>query len=194
MEISADAINKLIRNRRSVKPEKYSGIKADDAIIHQMLENARWAPTHALTQPWRFTVFAEDGLKKFADFQAALYKSATPEPEFKDAKYQGLLHKPLLASHVIMIGMSRQESGKIPEAEEICAVACAVENMLLTAAAYGIACYWSTGGMTYHPEMLSFLGLEKKDKCMGMLYIGNYSGEALQSPRLPVETYTQWVL
>jgi len=29
------------------------GKHVDNAIIQQMLENANWAPTHKLTEPWR---------------------------------------------------------------------------------------------------------------------------------------------
>lgn len=193
MSVFQDEVNSLIHERRSVKPEKYNAIRVPDAVVEQMLENARWAPTHALTEPWHFTVFTQEGLKKFADFQAQLYRSETPEAEFKQAKYDKLISTPLKASHIILIGMVRQLTEKIPEAEEICAVACAMQNMQLTATAYGAGCYWSTGGMTYHPGMKKFLGLGEKDRCLGMLYIGNYNDALMPTPRTPIEQKTNWV-
>jgi len=193
MHYPTETIDHLIQTRRSVKPEKYLTEPVADAIVLQMLENARWAPTHGMTEPWRFFVFTGQGLQEFAAFQSGLYKSVTLPETFNEAKYQKLLNTPLKASHVILIGMKRQVIGKIPENEEICAVACAVQNMQLTAHAYGIGSYWSTGGMTYRNEMKTFLGLDENDRCLGMLYIGKYMGEIPVPPRAPVEQFATWI-
>lgn len=192
-QFPAEIINQLIERRRSVKPAFYNQKPVDDKIVRQMLENAKWAPTHGMTEPWRFVVFTGDGLEQFAAFQSALYKETTAPELFNENKYQKMRTTPQKASHLILIGMKRQLLGKIPENEEICAVACAVQNMMLTATAYGIGSYWSTGGMTYHPEMKNFLGLESSDKCLGMLYIGNYDAAEFNSSRSPIAEKTRWV-
>jgi len=99
----------------------------------------------------------------------------------------------LLSSAVIAICMRRQETEKIPEIEEIAAVACAVQNMHLTATAYGLACYWNTGGITYSDEMKQFLGLGEKDRCMGFFFLGYPADAWPQGQRKPIEYYTEWV-
>lgn len=43
----------LIKKRRAIFPKDYNGQKVTKAEIRQMLEAARWAPTHGLTEPWR---------------------------------------------------------------------------------------------------------------------------------------------
>lgn len=182
-----------IRTRRSIKPEMYNDQTVDDAIVQAMLDSAQWAPTHARTEPWRFVVFAGKGIQEFAHFQAALYKRITPEDQFNALKYEKMISTPLKASHVVLIGMKRQETEKLPHWEEVAAVSCAVQNILLTAHAYGIGAYWSTGGMTAHPEMRTFLGLGEKDQCMGMLYIGNYSAHAPEGKRTGMEDKVRWV-
>lgn len=63
-----ELINKLLHNRRSVFPKEYTGERVDDVIVKQMLENANWAPTHKLTEPWRFVVFTGTGIQRLADF------------------------------------------------------------------------------------------------------------------------------
>jgi nitroreductase len=86
-----EEVNELMRSRRSVFPKDYTGEKIDDFIIKQMLENANWAPTHKLTEPWRFVVFTGDGLKKLAAFQSELYKQVTQaKGSFNEKKYEGL--------------------------------------------------------------------------------------------------------
>ena len=68
MNFSYEQVNKLIKSRRSTKPRYFNGEKIEDSIVWQILENASWAPTHGLTQPWRFKIFTDDGLKKLANF------------------------------------------------------------------------------------------------------------------------------
>lgn len=189
-----DEINQLIRNRRSVYPVQYEeGKIIDDAVIEQILENANWAPTHGKTEPWRFVVFTGNGLKTLADFQAELYKEKNQGEQFNEATYNKLLENPLKASHIIAIGMKRQESGKIPEIEEIESVACAVQNMYLTATAYGVGAYWGSGGITYYEEAKSFFGLEPQDKLLGFFYLGHIAKAAAEGKRNPVQNKTKWI-
>lgn len=51
-------VSALIRRRRAIFPKFYlPGKPVDRAFIEEMLENANHAPTHKLTEPWRFRVF-----------------------------------------------------------------------------------------------------------------------------------------
>lgn len=191
---NTDEINKLIKNRRSVYTSMFTGEKVEDSIVEQMLENANWAPTHALTEPWRFRVFTGSGLQQLADFQAALYRDkAEKEGDFNEKTFNKLKEKPLECSHIISIGMQRDPKERVPEAEELASVACAVQNMYLTAAAYGMGCYWGTGGVTYFPEAKEFFGLGNSDRLMGFLYIGVPSKIPSGGRRTPVEEKVQWV-
>ena len=149
MQFDTDMINDLMKNRRSTFISQFAeGKKIPAEIIWQALENANRAPTHKLTEPWRFIVFAGQGLQKLVTFQAALYKKRSDK--FKQDKYEKLLSNPLKCSHVIAVGMKR--SNKVPEIEEIESVACAVQNIYLTITVYGLGGYFSTGGITYYDE------------------------------------------
>ena len=171
MAYPVEEINRLIKNRRSIYPAQYSGEKVKDEIIQQMLENANWAPSHKHTEPWRFTVFTGDGLKQLAQFQSELYRDlSTKANNFDQNKFDKLASKPLMASHVIAISMKRNPI--VPEIEEVEAVACAVQNMYLTATAYGVGCYWGSGGITYKEEAKRNFGLSSEDKLLGFLYVG----------------------
>ena len=187
-------VNKLIRERRSIFPRDYTGKTVDDSIVQQILFNATWAPTHKMTEPWRFMVFTGEGLTKLADFQGACYKEvATAKGKFEQDKYEGLLKKPLQSSHIISIGMKRDIKKGIPELEEIGAVYCAVENMYLTATAYGVGAYLSTGGITFYEEAKPFFGLGADDKLLGFFHIGNTEYSAPQSRRKSVDEVTTWI-
>jgi nitroreductase len=159
-----------------------------------MLENANWAPNHKLTEPWRFVVFSGEGRRKLGIFQGEFYKKAAlAEGTFNDERYHGLVTKPLESSHVIAIGMKRDQKKSVPEWEELGAVFCAVENMYLTATAYGIGCYLSTGGITTEEGAKVFFGLGAEDKLCGFLHVGIPAREIGPGKRNPVEEKTTWI-
>jgi nitroreductase len=188
------AISRLIRNRRSVFPAQYSGEVISKNIIEEILENANWAPTHKFTEPWRFTVFSGDGRRELGKFMSDLYKKvATEKGNFNQAKYENLRGKPLLASHVISIGMKRDELQRVPEIEEIEAVACAVQNMYLTATAHGVGCYWGSGGVTYFDEAKPYFDLGVNDKLLGFMFFGIPKSDLQTGRRKPIMGKVKWV-
>ena len=185
-------VNDLIRTRRSVFAPQFVANKIiPDDLIWQLLENANWAPSHKRTEPWRFIVFTGVGLQKLAEFQANLYKQ-TAGPKFSEGKYDKLLTTPGQCSHIIAIGMHRSDAG-LPEIEEVEAVACAVQNLALSAHAYGLGGFWSSGGITYTEEAKAFFGLRPADKLLGFFQLGYVRVEAPASKRGPVQAKTQWV-
>jgi nitroreductase len=185
--------NELARSRRSVFPDQFEqGKKIDDNIIKEILTNAIWAPNHGKMEPWQFTVFTGEGLKKLATFQSEVYKKEAGD-NFKESAYVKLQQRPLQASHVISIGMKRTTTKNIPEIEDIAAVACAVENIYLSVTAYGLGGYWTTGGVTYNEQAKSFFDLGDKDKLLGFFYIGHVAVPSVGATRLPLEEKVKWV-
>lgn len=169
---TATLLNTLIKERRTVKPEKYdTSKKVDDNIVLQILENAHWAPNHGLNEPWHFVVFSGNSKKSLSDFLSKSYQELSGS-KYNESKHKKVINRPFWASHIIAICMKRREKTKIPIVEDIEAVACAVQNMHLTAQAYGVAGYWNSGVPTYEPVTKEFLGLSEADKCLGFFYIG----------------------
>jgi len=195
MRYNLSEITAVIKDRRTIYPEMYSDRKIHKEIIEDLLNNAIWAPSHGLTQPWRFTVFTGEGLKKLSDFQSGLYQKLFAGGEqFNEMKFNKLKNRPLISSAVIAVSVKRDKKEKIAELEEIEAVACAIQNMHLTATAYGIGAFWASPKIIYRPEMNEFLGLEEKDKCIALFYLGYpKSKEWPKGQRKPIEYVTTWV-
>lgn len=192
--ISAEGFNELVHQRRSIFPQDYTGEKVSDQVVTQILENARWAPTHKLTEPWRFIVFSGEGIKKLASLQSSIYRSVTEvDGTYKENVYQKLSTKPLLSSHIIAVIMKRDEKKSVPEIEEAGAVFCAVQNMYLTATAYGVGCYFSTGGITYFEEAKQSFGLERDDRLLGFFHLGLPKRAYPESKRKPLAQVCEWV-
>lgn len=187
-----DQLNTLIRTRRSVFiPQFVPGKVIPDDLIWQLLENANWAPSHKQSEPWRFTVFTGAGLEKLAVFQAELYKELSGE-RFQQGKYNKLRNNPGQCSHVIAIALKRT-AVRLPEVEEIEAVACAVQNLHLTAHAYGLGGYWSSGGVTYDEQAKAFFGLGPDDRLLGFFQLGYIEVAPDAGKRGPVAEKTAWV-
>lgn len=194
MKYNLSEVTEVIRNRRTIYPEMYSARKVHKEIIEDLLNNAIWAPTHGLTQPWRFTVFTDKGLVKLSEFQSELYKKLFTGDSFNEMKFNKLKNRPLLASAVIAVSVKRDKKEKISELEETEAVACAIQNMHLTATAYGLGAFWASPKLIYRPEMKDFLNLEEKDNCIALFYIGYPSmDEWPKGQRRPIEYVTNWI-
>jgi nitroreductase len=93
--------------------------------------------------------------------------------EQKEGKAEKMKEMPRLAPVVILVWMERQKVEKIRELEEIEAVACAVQNMHLSATARGLGAFWSTPPFLYKAEMNAYLGIGEKDRCLGIFYLGH---------------------
>lgn len=171
-----NTLSEIIVSRRSNKPATFNGEKIEDSIITDLLNLAHWAPTHGRTEPWRFKVYANEGVSTFCEAHAALYKTNTDPETFTTAKFENLQKLGSQTSHIIGVYMQRQVPAKIPLVEEIAATSAAIQNILLGAEALGISALWSTGGMTHHPALKSFWGLADEDVVMGLLYLG-YTNE-----------------
>lgn len=193
MSITPEDFNDFVKKRRSVFPDQFDLTKkVPDEIIRQIVENATWAPNHGQAEPWEFTVFAGEGLQKLAAFQSDLYQEEAGM-DFNETKYKKLQQQPLKASHIIAICMKRTTTKRIPEIEDIEAVACAVQNIYLSVAAYGLGGYWTTGGITYSEKGKYFLGLNEEDKLLGFFYIGYVALPSPTGKRTPVDEKIKWV-
>ena len=192
MKFSVSEISDLIKSRRTIYPKDYTDREVRREIIERVLTNASWAPTHGMTQPWRFTVFTGEARKQLTDFLGQEYTRSTPVEKFLQRKFENLTQRPLQSSVVVAIGMARDPQGKINERDEILAVACAVQNMHLTCTAYGLGAFWATGGPMTGPAMRDFLDLGPNDKALGLFYMGYPSIEWPKGYRKPLDQLVTW--
>lgn len=194
MKYNLSEITEVIQNRRTVFPEQYSERKVHREIVEKILNNAIWAPSHGMTQPWRFRVYMNEQLNTLSDFLGETYEQFSGD-NFDAGKLEKVKNRPLMSSAVVVVNMERDSREKILEIEEVEAVACAVQNMYLTATAYGIGSFWSTPKFIYTNLVNEFFELGEKDKCLGVFYLG-YPKDEIGWPkgqRKPIEYVTKWL-
>ncbi len=190
-----EEISALIRHRRSIKPVDLDSTReVERALLTTILEDATWAPTHGLTEPWKFIVHQGAARQRLAETMQRVYQATTPANEFREDKMKKMGENPLLAPVVIACVMERRGGAKIPEIEEIEAVACALQNLQLSATAAGLGCYWSSPPILSTREFAEWLQIGAEDRCVGLIYLG-WPKSGLNWPRSvrqPVESKTVW--
>lgn len=186
--ISADDVLAAIRTRRSIG--KCTDVVPDRALIEQLLEAARWAPSHKQTEPWRFIVLSGDARLKLDDaLGEASARLAAEQPDARGRK-PFAPGKTLRAPYLIAAYVEPQPAN--PEIEEIAAGAAAIQNMLLAANALGLAAMWRSGELVYTPEVRDCLRLPEDAVMLGVIYVGYAATEAPQRERHPIESFTEW--
>ena len=191
MDNTFSTISSIIKNRRTIKPFMMNGGKVPDEQIKQLLELADWAPTHGLTEPWRFVVYTEPAM--FCHAHAEMYKENTTPENYIEASYTNFYNQGDKVSHVIVAIMQRGNLPKIPAFEEVAATSAAIQNILLGATALNVASFWSTGGMILKPVMKAFLSLRDEDEVMGVLYFGYADEHPKGARRVPLADKVKWL-
>jgi nitroreductase len=164
-------------------------------LIEELLEAATWAPNHRLNEPWRFHVIAGDARKQFGELMAqdacdGLDDLASDQARgLIDAQMKKATRSPV----VIAVSCDPPASEKIDPIEDVCAVACGIQNLMLAAHAHGLATKWSSGKPCYSAGLKRFFGLTPEHQILGYIYLG-YPDEAYKQPtRTPHAEKTTWM-
>lgn len=142
-----------IRTRRTHKAYRPEPLARE--AVEELLELARWAPNHHLTNPWRFRVVGPGAL-------AALKEAAGPEAA------------PKLDRAPTLVSCSAVQTGDpLADEEDLLATGCAAYVVLLAAHARGFAGYWRTPEVARTPAGRAALGLPDGERFVGLLYLGH---------------------
>lgn len=190
MDQEIEILSRIIKRRRSIFPLSYTQQEIPVDVIKQILESANYAPTHKLTQPWRFIVFRNEGKAELAEELARLYKAHTSEHQFLQKKYDSITEKVNQANCIITLNAVLHPD-KVPEWEEVAALACAVQNMSLTAEALQVGAYWSSPAMI--ANLNDYLNLGEQEKCFGLFYMGYHNETPRAAVRGPIEDKVKWI-
>jgi len=166
-------VEHAIRTRRTHKA--YRAEPVDRGVLEELLELARWAPNHNLTNPWRFRVLGPGALDR-------LKQAAGPEGAAK------LDRAPtLIAASVVRSGDPVQDQ------EDLCATAVAVYIVLLAAHARGLAGYWRTPDVLRTPAGRAALGIGDDERVVGLIHLGPPRQEREPPERLSAGEYVSWL-
>lgn len=160
-------------------------------MIEQLLAAAVQAPNHFKVRPWRFAVMTGTSRERLGEVMAQSLKAS--KPEATDDELLKERSKPLRAPVLIAVAVDKPALTKVKEIENICAVAAAVQNLLLAAQAIGLAAIWRTGPSATDPLVKQFFGWEADQPLIGFVYVGYPQGDAAPPARPTFEDRTVWM-
>jgi nitroreductase len=143
--------------------------------LDELLELARWAPNHNLTNPWRFRVVGPEALER-------LKEAAGPESAAK-----------LDRAPTLVVASAIQSDDEQQNEEDVLATGAAVYNILLAAHGRGLVAYWRTPGVLRSPEGRAAVGLPDDERFVGLVYLG-YPCQDKEAPeRAPASDYVTYL-
>ncbi|HVN62665.1 MAG TPA: nitroreductase family protein [Gaiellaceae bacterium] len=166
-------IDDAIRGRRTHK--SFEPEPVPPALLDELLELARWAPNHHLTEPWRFRVLGPRSLERLKE---AAGPSEAPKLDRAPT---------LVAASVVLTGAQQQDE------EDLCAAACAIYAVLLGAHARGLAGYWRTPGVLRVPAGRAAIGIPGGERVLGLVHLGAPRTAPATPGRRPVQDYVAYL-
>lgn len=149
------------------------------AHLEQIMRAAVRAPDHGRLRPWRFVVLEGTARDQLGDAMVRL--SLLKFPQSTPEQLAGERRKVLRAPTIIVVA-ARITAGKIPQIEQVSAVAAGVENMMLAAQALGYGAMWKTGAAAYDAHAKTALGLAAEDQIVAFLYLGTTAVAGTATP------------
>lgn len=159
-------VETAIRTRRTHK--RFGADPVPRATVEELLDLARFAPNHHLTQPWRFRVLGPAALER-------LKEAGGPKEAPK-----------LDRAPTLVVVSARLGGDPEIDEEDLHATAAALYGVVLAAHARGLASYWRSPPVLRTPEGRAAVGLPGDEQVVGLLHLGARVSEPPPKEREPV--------
>lgn|SRR5690606_4024755 len=188
-EVSKNEMLENLARRRAIYPDKFNAQPITREEVGELLEAARYAPTHKLTEPWRFHVILGQAKNNVAAQVREYVENRTGDPE------KGLRMKEKFdqSQIVIVVAFQRDARERLPEWEEIASTAMAVQNIWIYADSLGMGGYWSTGAPAVE-ALTRIVDLQDGEKVLGLFFLGRHDHIPRTRPSKSVDQFTTWMV
>jgi nitroreductase len=156
-----------IRGRRTHK--QYGSEPVDERTLRELLDLARFAPNHHLTQPWRFRVLGPETQRRIGELAGE--KEAVK----------------LRRAPTLVLATAALSGDPHTDEEDLHATAAAVYAVLLGATAHGLASYWRTPGCFGDQGVRSLVGLGENERVVALIHLGPRVSEPPVKERPPLD-------
>jgi len=194
----ADDLATLVRNRRSVR--NYQERPVERALLEQMLEAARWAPSPHGRQPWRFAVLTQQEPKQqLAEhmgetWRANLQMDRQSEQTVNirlEKSHQRILRAPaIIIPCLYLVDLDHYPDQKRQANEVTMAIqslGAAVQNMLMMAYDLGLDTCWMCAPLFCPEVACTALNLDKQLIPHALITVGYATADPVRRPRLPLD-------
>jgi 5,6-dimethylbenzimidazole synthase len=189
----------LMKRRRSIRAFKSDPVP--DAVIANIVEAARWAPSSANSQPWEIVVVRDSKTKE--QIQESVKRVVARIKELRDFPFlrtftgQYLLEAPV---QLVIVGdprfkyvsMMHQVEPNIEQFAFWGSVSMAIQNMLLAVEAQGLASVVFTN--FYPAEVARILNIPDLLQILCILPVGYPNEQKEPRPRRDPDSFLHWEL
>jgi nitroreductase len=160
-------VEAAIRSRRTHK--QFGREAVAETTVRELLDLARFAPNHKLTQPWRFRLLGEETRRRLND-------TVGEKEEMK-----------LGRAPTLVLATAALSGDPLTDEEDLHATACAVYAVLLAATGRGLASYWRTPAAFGAQAVRDLLGLDAGERVVGLIHLGPAASEPPPRERLGLD-------
>lgn len=160
-------LQELIADRRTV--HDYRPGPLPEGAVERAVSAAMAAPNHRMTEPWRFVRVGPDARNVLLRISADLKGGVGVLGE---AAVEKLKAKMLTPAELLVVCQVRHAKPEIAR-EDYAAVACAVQNAMLSFWSEGLGSKWSTGAVTTDERTYAALKVDRaSEEIVGFLWAG----------------------
>lgn len=171
-------IQELILDRRTI--HDYRPEPLPEGALERAITAAMAAPNHRMTEPWRFVRVGPQARAALLDISAAL--KGGPE-SLGESGMKKLRAKMVDPAELLVVCQVRHDKAEIAR-EDYAAVACAVQNVMLSLWSEGLGSKWSTGAVTTDERTYQALGVDPaQEQIVGFLWAGQAAQLDVPKPR-----------
>jgi nitroreductase len=163
-------VDTAVRTRRTHKAYRPEPVDAE--TLDALLDLARWAPNHHLTNPWRFRVLGPASLERLK----AVAEDAKPGSARK-----------LDRAPTLVVVSAKQTGDAVQDREDFLAAGVAAYIVLLGAHARGLAGYWRTLTLLDEPDGRTAVGIDADEVAVGLIHLGFALHPPQASERAPLD-------
>lgn len=141
----------------------------------EILDAASRAADHGNLKPWRFKVYEGEARSQVG--QVYWHHAKSEVEQLSEDKADAFIKKAFRAPTILLVYADLVEHPKVPEFEQLMAVAASAQQALLGLNALGYAGIWRTGPAVFTVEAKRLLGLRDNQHVVGLIYVGTASAE-----------------
>lgn len=180
-QVGKNAIEENIINRRTIKSFKKESISPE--VIIELLNVAKWAPNHKLTEPWRFQLYVGEGKEKFV--QAYIRSQPKVDGDISERVKKKAQYFRDIPVHLVVIMPEDPRQRRWDE--DYGAVSTLIQNFQLAAWEREIGMIWRTNDWIYDPTFREEIGVTPGEKVVATMMIGYPEHVPAARPRTDIQ-------
>lgn len=183
-------VEDAIRGRVSVK--EYADEPVPHEKIERLLDLARLAPNHRMTEPLAFRVMGRGAKTAYAEALAGRKAAKIEDPAAARAVSERVVARTVAVPAMIAVLVQEAADPEIRE-EDYATAFMAIQNLCLAAVDMGLGTHIKTGAVMGEPSLRRALEVPGDQRVAAIVFLGGPAELPASKPRIPATDVTRWL-